>query len=193
MCLHAVVCTLLTALCYRCRRHDAPPPATGRFQWPRLKLEQSAASDKSRQLTTAVSAWGKNTSLRAVILTDQKQLLRLTICRQKLATLCRSLYVPANCCKVPLKHLWCDNVTLILTFLITTTTIIAAEPKRVLIFVYIALMSARSIGTLCHLRVDSLSNHIPYAEILAVCYLAVSCGWTIHSTAKLRSEQEVTS
>jgi len=43
-------------------------------------LEQSGASDKSRQLTTAVLARGKYTqSLLAVILTDQKQLLRCTI------------------------------------------------------------------------------------------------------------------
>jgi len=33
-----VVCALPTALCYRCLRHDAPPSATGRFQWQRLKL-----------------------------------------------------------------------------------------------------------------------------------------------------------
>ena len=70
------------------------------FQWPQLKLEQSAASDKSRQLTTAVSARGENTPLRAVILTDQKPLLRLTICRQKHVTLRHSLHVPVNFCKV---------------------------------------------------------------------------------------------
>jgi len=45
------------------------------FQWPQLKLEQSAASDKSRQLTAAVSARGENTPLWAVVLSDQKQLL----------------------------------------------------------------------------------------------------------------------
>jgi len=87
-------------------------------------LEQFATSDKSRQLTAAVSETDKSTSVPTVIL----WLIGSHCCISWTADsliLQRSIHVLHKFCKVPLQRPCCDSVTLIFVFLIIIIIIIA--------------------------------------------------------------------
>jgi len=80
-------------------------------------MEQFATSDKSRQLTAAVSERDKSTSFPTVIL----WLIGSHCCVSRTAdslTLQRSTHVLHQFCKVTLQRHWCNSVTLIFAFLI---------------------------------------------------------------------------